>query len=141
MGWEKLIVPLCPPPLARLGTSGVPGSFLALPLTPDVTLGQTLNTCSGALFILHSKGEKGLCSSLFRNASWSKEQEKEAREKGVGTTTSKNPHTILHQVHQSSLPQSPTPPSRLCDSSILAQKRRPQHLLNPLRGAELSGRG
>lgn len=35
----------------------------------------------------------------------------------------------------------PHPHLRPSDSSILAQKRRPQHLLNPLWGAELSRRG
>lgn len=49
-----------------------------------MTLGQTLNTCSGALFILPSKGEKGPCSSLFRTASCSKGQETESGRKRVG---------------------------------------------------------
>lgn len=88
---------------------------------------QTLNSCSGALFTPVSEGQKRPCSSLSETASGSKGQEKETGVRG----TSENPHTILHQVLQSSLPRSPSPPPRLCDSSILAQKRRPQHLLNP----------
>lgn len=84
---------LCPLPPARLGRSG---SFLALPLTPGVTLDQTLNSCSGALFTPVSKGEKRPCSSLSETASGSKGQEKETGVKGVGTATSENPHTILH---------------------------------------------
>lgn len=140
MGWEMLIIPLCPLPLARLGMSGVSGSFLALPLTPDMTLG--LDTCSGALFIPPSKGEKGPCSSLFRTVFGPKGKR---RKPGRKRWEKRPPRTrmpfILHQVHQSSVFQSPSPPPRLCDSSILAQKQRPQHLLNPLWGAELSRRG
>lgn len=129
--------PSLPSPSTSLGTPGVPDSFLALPLTPGVTLGQPLNSCSGAQFTPPSRGEKRPCSSLSGTVSGFKQQEKEARVKGVGTT-SENPHSVLHRVSQSSLPQSP---SRLrdCDFSILAQKRRPQHLLNPLWGAELAG--
>lgn len=68
MGWEKLIVPLCPPPLARLGTSGVPGSFLALTLTPDVTLGQTLIILALGLCLFflpkERKGSAHHCSGM-----------------------------------------------------------------------------
>lgn len=39
MGWERLISAVCPLPLGRLGLSGVPGSFLVLPLTRRCDLG------------------------------------------------------------------------------------------------------
>lgn len=125
---------------ARLNASAVPGSFLALPLTPDMTLGQTLNSCSGLCLLLGPKQRKGPAYHCLGLPEGPKGKRRK-RVRWVGTATSENPHTVLHQVPQSSLLQSPSPPLRLGDSSILAQKLRPQHLLNPLWGAELSWRG
>lgn len=105
------LIPLFPLPPASLNASAVPGSFLALPLTPDMTLGQTLNSCSGLCLLLNPKQRK--CPA--HHCMGLPEGPKGNRVKCVGTATSENPHTILYQVPQSSLLQSPSP---LCDSVI-----------------------
>lgn len=101
---------LCPLSRWRLGRSGVPGSFLALPLTPGVTLGQILNSCSGICLLLCPKERKGPplhCPGLPQGP---KGQRRKPGERG-GRATSKNPHAVLYQVPQSPLPQIPVPAS------------------------------
>ena len=108
------LIPLCPLPPARLNASAAPGSSLALPLTPDMTLGQTLNSCSGLSLFLDPKQRKGPAHHCLGLPEGPKGKRMK-RVKWVGTATSENPHTVLYQVLQSSLLQSPSP---LCDSVI-----------------------
>lgn len=115
--WERL-APLtpCPLPPSRLGRSGAPGPFLALPLTPGVTLGQTLNPDSGAHLLLRPKERKGLAHHC-----WGLKGTRSRDERGRDL---REPHPALHHgpprpsAHPASAIRDPSVPAEAAASAL-----------------------